>query len=225
MDTRDSAPSDATDIPLPNDPDSPDYIAAVASRVLMHIEQHPELITVPENVLLEATPHGLLMQAAPDSDHGRLILRLRTRLNRGLGARSSDNDDPGYVEVIENLGVVLGTSRRIPDITVVDWREHIKDRASNAITTAGVMLLVEVTSNDRREDLDQVDPTAKPRQYAAAGVPLYLVVDRKEAKILLFSDPVAGTYQAPSVYEVGDTVWLPRPLSFQLETEFMKALL
>ncbi|WP_436788523.1 Uma2 family endonuclease [Yinghuangia sp. YIM S10712] len=217
--------STASDIPLPDDVHSPDYIAAYSTRILAHIEQFPELTAPAEFLTLEATPHGLLMQAAPDLDHGRLLLRLRQRLERGLGDRAAGLSDSGYVEVLENIGLSLGASERVPDLTVVNWNEHVDVRSGKAITAQGVLLLVEVTSSDRRDDLDQLDATAKPRQYAAAGVPVYLAVDRRKGAVLVFSDPESGTYPEPAVYEIGEKIWLPKPMSFHLETDFMKAFL
>lgn len=221
MDSQESASSA---IPLPDDVHSPDYIAAYSSRVLAHIEEFPELAAPAELLTMEATPRGILMQAAPDYDHGRLILRLRSRLNRGLGARSTDQADDGYIEVVENVGLVVGSSVRIPDITVVNENKNVRVRGGK-IAAPGVMLVVEVTSTDRNEDLNQTDPSAKPRQYAAAKIPLYLVIDRKKAVMLLFAEPEYGNYPEPAIYDLGDKIWLPKPLGFYLETDFMKPLL
>ena len=40
--------------------------------------------------------------------------------------------------------------------------------------------------------------------------------------MLVYSDPVAGVYGQPKVYEVGAKVRLPKPLGFWIDTDFMK---
>ncbi|NUU20793.1 MAG: Uma2 family endonuclease [Streptomycetaceae bacterium] len=224
MDHCVSEPWDVTAAPLPEDIHSPDFIAAVATRILAHIERIPEFAAVAKIVDCEATPRGLLMQASPDNDRSRLLLRLRRRLEQGLGDRAADGVGDGEVEILGSVRISMGASERVPDLTVVDWGEHVDVRGGKAITPSGVMLLVEVTTTDRHEDLDRVDPTAKPRQYAAAGVPLYLVVDRLMGRVLLFANAVAGTYPEPAVYEFGEPVWLPKPLGFTLDTTFIRTL-
>jgi Uma2 family endonuclease len=210
---------------LPNDIHSPEYVAAVAARILAHVDEIPELTAAKATLKFEATPQGLLMQAAPDADHGRLLLRLRSRLNRGLGNRSSDQAEDGYIEVLENIGVQLGASERVPDLVVVDWPRHVDVREGKVLTPAGILMVAEVTSARRDQDLNAADPTAKPRQYAAAGIPLYLVVDRKDAQVVLFAKPEYGEYPEPVVHPVGESVWLPKPFGFRLDTEFMKSLM
>ena len=51
-------------------------------------------------------------------------------------------------------------------------------------SAAGIVMLVEITASYR--DTDRVD---KRRAYAAAGIPLYLLIDRNHRETVLFSQP------------------------------------
>ncbi|WP_436773483.1 Uma2 family endonuclease [Yinghuangia sp. YIM S09857] len=62
----------------------------------------------------------------------------------------------------------------------------------------------------------------KPWVYAEAGVPLYLVVDRKDARVTLHAEPGPGGYAPPTVCSVGERLWLPKPFGFHLDTEPFK---
>jgi Uma2 family endonuclease len=210
-------PAEPTPVPGTHDPD---YIAFVATRILDHIREVPELAVLSEPVTFEATPHGIVMMTAPDAPRGDILDNLRTLLTP-LKAGTSDG-----LALRENTAVEVGASERTPDLVVFDPKCRVLVRDGRAMTPAGILLLVEVTSNStRREDIDRDDPEAKRRQYAAGGIPLYLVVDRRKAEVLLFSDPVHGVYGEPTVYAVGEPVWLPRPFSVSWPTEFMKELL
>ena len=77
----------------------------------------------------------------------------------------------------------------------------------------GIELVLEVTSS--RPDLDR---SAKRRAYAGAGIPLYLLADRQERRVTLFSHPVHDDYSRTSAAVFGDTLDLPKPFDFTLET-------
>ncbi|GAA4981341.1 hypothetical protein GCM10023205_58200 [Yinghuangia aomiensis] len=47
-----------------------------------------------------------------------------------------------------------------------------------------------------------------------------LVADRKEGRVLLYSEPGPGGYADPVPF--GETVWLPKPFGFALATEPLK---
>jgi hypothetical protein len=56
--------------------------------------------------------------------------------------------------------------------------------------------------------------------YAKAGIPLYLLVDRSEQTVSLFSEPdqAAEDYREDVRVVFGKPVELPGPFSFTLET-------
>ena len=76
----------------------------------------------------------------------------------------------------------------------------------------GVALVVEITSSNPTVDRD-----AKRRGYAAAKVPLYLLVDREEKQTVLFSAPARGDYRTVSSRPITEQVDLPAPFGFAVE--------
>lgn len=50
---------------------------------------------------------------------------------------------------------------------------------------------------------------AKPHAYAAAGVPVYLVVDRQRRLVLPYTDPRQGRYGTRTEHRPGETCHLP----------------
>ncbi|MCX5532133.1 Uma2 family endonuclease [Streptomyces sp. NBC_00006] len=84
----------------------------------------------------------------------------------------------------------------------------------------GVLMAVEVTSKDR--DADRRDRQEKPRAYAYADIPVYLLVDRDNDTVVVHSSPENGVYQNRRPYHYGATVRLPAPVTITLETERLK---
>lgn len=74
-------------------------------------------------------------------------------------------------------------------------------------------MVVEVTSSNPERDRK-----AKRHCYARAGIPLYLLVDRSNAEITLFSDPSGDDYAGHNTAPAGKPLPLPAPFSFDLET-------
>lgn len=58
---------------------------------------------------------------------------------------------------------------------------------------AGALMAVEITSHDR--DTDQRDRIDKPVGYAAADIPVYLLIDRDNNTLTVHSEPKDGRYQ------------------------------
>jgi Uma2 family endonuclease len=84
----------------------------------------------------------------------------------------------------------------------------------------GVLMVVEVTSRDR--DADQRDRIDKPEGYAAAGIPVYLLVDRDAASVTVYADPEGGAYRSLTTRAFGSVIELPDPVGITLETERLK---
>ncbi|WP_217697410.1 Uma2 family endonuclease [Nocardia donostiensis] len=82
---------------------------------------------------------------------------------------------------------------------------------------APVILVVEVTS-----DNPDRDRKTKRYCYARAGIPLYLLVDRRERTVTLFSEPGGAgdlvDYRQDVRMPFGKPVDLPEPFAFPLDT-------
>jgi len=59
------------------------------------------------------------------------------------------------------------------------------------------------------------DRNAKRRAYAAAQIPLYLLVDRQHHEVTLYGDSVRNEYTSSSTVRLGGGVKLPEPFSFE----------
>lgn len=77
-----------------------------------------------------------------------------------------------------------------------------------------VAMVIEVTSTK-----PQTDRVAKRRCHARGGVPLYLLVDREDSMVTLFSDPDKDDYRRLLKRVFGDPLPLPEPFAFSLETK------
>ncbi|WP_327594079.1 Uma2 family endonuclease [Streptomyces chartreusis] len=85
----------------------------------------------------------------------------------------------------------------------------------------GVLMAVEITSYD--SDTHNRDRVEKPRAYAEAGIPVYLLIDRDSLSVLVHSDPdLEDGYRDIHVVRLGGKVVLPDPVGIELDTEELK---
>lgn len=101
----------------------------------------------------------------------------------------------------------------IPDATFALTESRLFRGAPSWMPAQGVAMVVEVTSS--RPELDRV---AKRLAYAAAGIPLYLLVDRKLDTVTVFHGPRGADYSRTIKAPFGDKLDLPAPFSFALDT-------
>jgi Uma2 family endonuclease len=106
-------------------------------------------------------------------------------------------------------------NRVIPDATFAPRAMRLFRGSPSWMEPAGISMIVEVTSI--RAERDRV---AKRRCYAAAAIPLYLLIDREHATVTLHSDPDAakGDYTGRNTVDFGKPLPLPEPFGFDLET-------
>lgn len=84
----------------------------------------------------------------------------------------------------------------------------------------GVLMAMRATSHDPETDLlDRID---KPAGYAAARIPIHLLVDRDAGSLTVHADPRKGRYRSVTTRPFGDVVELPDPVGITLETEKLK---
>ena len=114
-----------------------------------------------------------------------------------------------------NLTVHIPVTRErlIPDLAVVP--EDVPGFDENELLAPAVLLVGEVVSpHSRREDRE-----VKPRAYAQAGVPLYLLIDRfaNPSAVTLFRQPGEGGYGKRQVATAGEPLRLPKPFGIALD--------
>jgi Uma2 family endonuclease len=82
---------------------------------------------------------------------------------------------------------------------------------------AAIVLIAEITS-PASADTVYNDRVVKPVQYAKAGVPLYLLVDQERTAWTLFGLGDRPGYQVLAAGKYGESVPLPAPLGFSVDT-------
>lgn len=56
----------------------------------------------------------------------------------------------------------------------------------------------------------------------AAGIPVYLLIDRDDGSVVVFNQPENGRYRHEEKLPFGATVKLPDPVNLTLDTESLK---
>ncbi|HEU5029514.1 MAG TPA: Uma2 family endonuclease [Spirillospora sp.] len=83
----------------------------------------------------------------------------------------------------------------------------------------GVVMVLEVTSGGRRDRKSaERDRGPKRRGYAAADIPLYLLIDRLDGKATIFSEPRGDDYTHSASVALGEDLPVPSPLEGVLPT-------
>ncbi|MFG2408258.1 Uma2 family endonuclease [Streptomyces brevispora] len=137
---------------------------------------------------------------SPDGAHGRALTKLmRPLIEAGL--------DDGESAVIQGVGVWLPSGPSdyaIPDLAVVDadFDTHVVE--NNCYDPGAFRLVLEVTSGNYQNDLRH-----KVTAYAAAKIPVYVILDRKHGRVHVLTEPFAGGYDNHQVYAPGHSVTLP----------------
>ncbi|GLZ81742.1 hypothetical protein Afil01_65490 [Actinorhabdospora filicis] len=119
---------------------------------------------------------------------------------------------PRVYRLSGNTGLITPLGRFIPDLTVSP-KGTLRGPETWSPPTE-VELVAEITSpSGRNEDLG-----IKRRGYAQAGIPIYLLIDRKERTVILYDLPKDHDYTQKRTVKFGDPLPLPEPFAFTLET-------
>ncbi|RKT17430.1 Uma2 family endonuclease [Streptomyces sp. 1114.5] len=144
----------------------------------------------------------IVVTPPPDGHHEGAVSKLAKQFFRNAAI---DLDIAGV------KGLITPKGRFIPDGTVVpaDHFDHLDSWAP----AGGVLLVFEVTSINPHKDREP-----KRKGYAAAGIPCYLLIDRSDGMVTLFTEPDGEDYITQTKVEFGKTIDLPAPFSFTLDT-------
>ncbi|MFJ6379088.1 Uma2 family endonuclease [Kitasatospora sp. NPDC092039] len=135
--------------------------------------------------------------------HGRSIKRF-DRLFEAAGL------DGGETEVFQNIGIRLPTGPFdfvVPDLVVIDADSDDRTLENGCYDPAIFRLVLEVTSSNHSTDL-----RIKPTLYAQAGVPVYVIVDRANQRVMVLTDPQEGEYRVHAVHHPGQSFTLPESI-------------
>ncbi|MFE1773946.1 Uma2 family endonuclease [Streptomyces sp. NPDC059008] len=173
-----------------------------AARILARSDERPRL---------ELIEGRVSSKAGPDGNHGRtvawltrLFLRNRPELwlsaSQGLKVQSGRDGRACPDGLLAHSGAFAGQGQ---------W-----------VDPEPVLMVVEITSCD--PGADHRARVQKPRAYAEAGIPLYLLIEREERRLTLHGEPDASRYEDIRTVAFGETLHLPDPVDITLDTEPLK---
>lgn len=157
---------------------------------------------LPEAFRAQVVDDEIVVTYMPDGEHEDIVAGIAAQIARSSYQR---------MHCSSHRGLVVPRGRYIPDLTVAP-AGHFRGQGSWA-PADGIVLVVEVTSvgGDR-------DRLQKQQGYAAARVPLYLLIDRAARESVLYARPGDPAYHARIREPFGQGLDLPAPLSFTLDT-------
>ncbi|MFD3935564.1 Uma2 family endonuclease [Streptomyces sp. NPDC058611] len=152
---------------------------------------------------------GIVTVAPPPVNHHNYIAELVQEV-----LYAAKPADCGIYQTL-NVAVPSRVGLYIPDLAVVP--RDVVQSEGNSVPADAAELVVEITSKWNASN----DRVAKLAGYAAAGVPLYLLIDPHMSgspTVHLYGEPQNGTYRLLSVVKFGDPVRLPEPFGLTLDT-------
>ncbi|WP_129285423.1 Uma2 family endonuclease [Streptomyces sp. GZWMJZ-114] len=180
----------------------------------MTVEEFEQIArTAPETVRLEYLNGKIEGKPVPDGRHDEIIMwlleqclqhrpDLRLYPERGLKVEK-------YRRGRARPDGVLAPRRHF--LTSGDWAEP-----------DGVLMVAEVTSHDW--DTHQRDRVEKAKGYAAAGIPVYLLIDRQAGGFVVYAEPDDGGYRSVTARAFGAPIELPEPVGRTLESDELKEM-
>ncbi|MGK4581194.1 Uma2 family endonuclease [Kitasatospora sp. HPMI-4] len=163
---------------------------AVYARLREIADQLPR---IPGISKVEIADGEIVMMMSPVRRHELAVIRIARQLNAQL-----PGTHPGYIAHpgadLEDVG--LGRLR-CPDLMV--FAEKAMEETQPALLPHEVLLVVEVVSKSNPEN----DYENKVRDYAAMGIPLYLLVDPRKGTGIVHDRP---GYASRREFAFGDTV-------------------
>lgn len=164
----------------------------------------------PEGLRAELVDGEIVLTPPPDGNHQDLIWHVLEQVIRNSSTTMQFSGQSGLI--VPSRGTP-DAGRLIPDGIFAPAALKVFRNAPSWMPADGIELALEVTSS--RPELDR---EAKRRAYAGASIPLYLLVDRQEGRVALFSHPVSGDYSRMLAVAFGDKLDLPKPFDFALDT-------
>lgn len=168
-------------------------------------------LDTPEGFRAELIEGEIVVTPPPDGDHEDCISLI---LEQVIRHARTDMDFSGNKGLKLRGGGGCPENHAIPDGTFAPTELRLYRGADPWMPCEGVALVVEVTSSR-----PAADRTGKRHCYARGPVPLYLLVDREQSSVTLFSDPQGDDYRQHCTVPFGKAIRLPEPFGLDLETE------
>lgn len=165
-------------------------------------------LELPEGFTAQIIKGQLIVMPTPTKKHAFIIRKIDRALIRALPEDKYDC----YQEI---TGEEPEGDRYIPDLGVWPQAALAEDFEGWLGRAGDLLLAVEVTSpGSESADYD------KTEGYARAGVPIYLIVDRKRRRCVVFTEPEPskGRYQTTHVTDFGDPLTIPLEKPVEVDT-------
>jgi Uma2 family endonuclease len=172
-------------------------------------------LETPEGYRAEFIDGVIVVTPPPSGDHEDIVGQIVKQIFR---KSLLEMDFAGHKGLIVPSGGTADGGRVIPDATFAPNELRLFRGAESWMKTAGVTMVVEVTSSSPERDRD-----VKRHAYAGAGIPLYLLVDVQQRWVTLFGNPAGDDYRGANRITFGRGLELPEPFSFTLETDSFTA--
>jgi Uma2 family endonuclease len=151
----------------------------------------------------------IIVSPTPDGQHETIIVAVDDWVREAHGLR-----------LHRNLTLICPEGEYVPD-GIAAPKGAFAGREWHS-KPDGVVMVLEVTSGDGRSVKSaERDRGPKRTGYAAAGIPLYLLVDRldgRDGRVTIFSEPRGGDYHCSAAVMIGDQLAVPAPLKGVLDT-------
>ncbi|MDX3385090.1 Uma2 family endonuclease [Streptomyces niveiscabiei] len=184
----------------------------VRTETPLGVEEFEELARrAPKNFWIEYSRGKLELKAPRDGNHSCMsmaLLRQLFALRPGHGLYSAVG-----IKTEAQL-----TGRAVADGAFAPIGHFVGH--GNWSDPAGIPMVVEITSRDLRTN--QRARLERPVDYAEAGIPVYLLIDRNAAAFTVHSSPRNGRYHHSVSYPWGTPVPLPPPVGLTLDTQGLK---
>ncbi|MER6960864.1 Uma2 family endonuclease [Streptomyces sp. NPDC000618] len=164
-----------------------------------------EAMELPEGYRAEIIEGAIEVSPTGRLSHARIVNRLRDALARYL--------EKGEYAAYQDTNVIFRRKVWIPDVLVApEDLDPYADEDGLGVDAAAVRLVVEVASPGKRnQDRDHV---RKRREYARAGIPVYILVDDydDQGAVTLFAGPQPDKADWEDVHRVpyGTDVTVPK---------------
>ena len=162
----------------------------------------------PEGSKVEIIEGIITVSPAPAPRHNVIAERIQRRLYSVIP------DDWGIFQTLA-IAVPSRLGMLIPDLVVAPV--PLCAETDTHIPAALAELVVEMTSKSNARH----DRISKPAAYAAAGIPLYLLVDRwapEGPTATLYGEPKGDVYRPLNTAKFGESLKLPAPFDLVIDT-------